>query len=152
MWWLSLFLLQDASSQAERIRVAMEPSLEKQRAAVRLQAKSAGARMAPWTAPEAPEVSRAEFDCPPMPQLELGRMIDDVARENRIDPALIREAVRQESGFHACAVSPKGAEGMMQLMPATQARFHVRDPFDPKESSVSIAKGPFRTSRKQRST
>lgn len=61
-------------------------------------------------------------------------MIDEVAEKQGVDKALVREVARQESGFHPCAVSPKGAEGLMQLMPATQAQFQVSDPFDPKQS------------------
>jgi soluble lytic murein transglycosylase-like protein len=67
-------------------------------------------------------------------------MIDSVAREQSIDPALVREVARQESGFRPCAVSPKGAEGLMQLMPGTQAQLDVRDPFDPQESLSAGAK------------
>ena len=61
-------------------------------------------------------------------------MIDNVAREHSVDPALVREVARQESGFRPCVVSPKGAQGLMQLMPSTQAQFEVRDPFNPQES------------------
>jgi soluble lytic murein transglycosylase-like protein len=42
--------------------------------------------------------------------------------------------MRQESGFKPCAVSIKGAQGLMQLMPATAAQFHVTDPFDPEQN------------------
>ena len=61
-------------------------------------------------------------------------MIGDVALKQNVNPALVREVARQESGFRPCAVSPKGAEGLMQLMPSTQAQFQVKDPFSPKES------------------
>jgi soluble lytic murein transglycosylase-like protein len=39
----------------------------------------------------------------------------------------VRAVVQQESGWHICAVSPKGAKGLMQLMPQTAARLGVRD-------------------------
>ena len=61
-------------------------------------------------------------------------MINDAARKQSVDPALVREVARQESGFRPCAVSPKGAEGLMQLMPATQLQFDVTDPFDAGQS------------------
>jgi soluble lytic murein transglycosylase-like protein len=80
------------------------------------------------------------YACEPVAQPELGKMIETVARENSVSPALVREVARQESGFHPCAVSPKGAEGLMQLMPATQAQLEVRDPFDPQESLSAGAK------------
>ena len=61
-------------------------------------------------------------------------MIDRAAQKEGVDPALVREIARQESAFRPCAVSPKGAEGLMQLMPATQMQFDVTDPFDPGQS------------------
>ncbi len=61
-------------------------------------------------------------------------MIGETAQRVGIDGGIVREVARQESGFRPCAVSPKGAEGLMQLMPATQAQFAVSNPFDPKES------------------
>ncbi len=78
--------------------------------------------------------------CDPIPQPELSKMIEDAADKNQIDSNLVREVARQESGFKPCAVSSKGAEGLMQLMPATQAQFQVSDPFDPKQSLDAGAK------------
>lgn len=50
--------------------------------------------------------------------------------KHRIDPLLIYALIEQESGGKVRAVSPKGARGPMQLMPATAARFGVRNPHD----------------------
>jgi soluble lytic murein transglycosylase-like protein len=61
-------------------------------------------------------------------------MIDSAADANAIAPEIVREVARQESAFNPCAVSHKGAEGLMQLMPGTQALLGVEDPFDPEES------------------
>ena len=128
IWWL-LVLAQDAQSQAERVRAAMENSLAQQRASVQQQAKSAGVAI-PWT-PVAPVVLA---NCDPVPQPELAKMIDEVSKKQGLDKDLVREVARQESGFRPCAVSNKGAEGLMQLMPETQAQFQIHDPFDPKQS------------------
>jgi len=138
VWSASLALcglLQQAQPQADRVRAAMEGSLEKQRASVRLQAKSAGASATPWTFDAAPTavVSPQAF-CEAIGQPELIRMIDSVASRQGIDPSVVREVARQESGFRPCAVSVKGAEGLMQLMPPTQAQFRVQDPFDALEN------------------
>jgi len=51
-----------------------------------------------------------------------------------IDPDLAEAITQVESGFNPRAVSPKGAQGLMQLMPGTSAAMHVADPFDPHQS------------------
>jgi len=48
-----------------------------------------------------------------------------------LDPDLVSSVIRAESGFNAKAVSPKGAQGLMQLMPATASRLGVSNAFDP---------------------
>lgn len=58
-------------------------------------------------------------------------LIRDVAREEKVDPALLHAVVTVESGYNARAVSPKGAVGLMQLMPETARRYAVRDIWDP---------------------
>jgi soluble lytic murein transglycosylase-like protein len=48
-----------------------------------------------------------------------------------LDPDLVNSVIRAESGFNAKAVSPKGAQGLMQLMPATASKLGVSNAFDP---------------------
>lgn len=57
--------------------------------------------------------------------------IRQVAVEHRLDPALLHAVVQVESGYNPRAVSPKGATGLMQLMPATARRLGVDDIADP---------------------
>jgi hypothetical protein len=68
----------------------------------------------------------------PNPQLEY--LITKYSQHYRVDPSLIRAVMRHESGFNSQAVSPKGAQGLMQLMPGTAALMGVRDPFDPEQN------------------
>ncbi len=56
------------------------------------------------------------------------------ARIHNLSPALVKAIIKAESNGQRKAVSPKGAQGMMQLMPFTSRRFKVSDPFDPVEN------------------
>jgi len=64
--------------------------------------------------------------------------LDNLIRQNgnkfNVDPYLIFLVMEQESHFNTRAVSPKGARGLMQLMPGTGARFGVRHPHDPAQN------------------
>jgi len=61
-------------------------------------------------------------------------LIVKYAGEQGIRTNLVRAVVQVESGYNPRAISPKGAMGLMQLMPATAARLGVRRPFDPEEN------------------
>ncbi|MGB3096843.1 MAG: lytic transglycosylase domain-containing protein [Candidatus Deferrimicrobiaceae bacterium] len=56
------------------------------------------------------------------------------SRANNLSPALIKAIIRAESDGERFAESPKGAQGVMQLMPFTARRMNVSDPFDPIEN------------------
>lgn len=57
--------------------------------------------------------------------------IRDASRNYQIDPALVKAVIHVESDFNPLAVSPKGARGLMQLMPQTAARYQQKDLFSP---------------------
>ncbi len=61
-------------------------------------------------------------------------IIEKYAGEHNLDPSLIRSIIATESGFNPKAVSRKGAQGLMQLMPATAARLGVTNSFDPEQN------------------
>jgi hypothetical protein len=62
------------------------------------------------------------------------RLVKKTAERFQVDPKLVDAIIRVESEFNSRAVSPKGAMGLMQLIPATAQRFRVADPFDPKQN------------------
>jgi len=62
---------------------------------------------------------------------ELNNMVAGAGGRHQIDPDFINSVIRAESGFHSNAVSKKGAQGLMQLMPGTASQLGVANPFDP---------------------
>lgn len=60
--------------------------------------------------------------------------IRSASQFNSVDESLIRAIIHAESAYQPDAQSPKGAQGLMQLMPATQAELHVVNPFDPADN------------------
>jgi hypothetical protein len=60
--------------------------------------------------------------------------VSEVAAQHSLPPALIHSVIQVESNYNPYAVSPKGALGLMQLIPETARRFGVSDVFDPEEN------------------
>ncbi len=118
----------------------MEASIEKQRASVRRQVQNALPVEDPfytvaWTAPASDSsapVTAAE--CEPMPQDQVQPLIESASERAGLTPDLLRAVIRRESSFRPCAVSPRGAMGLMQLMPATAGQFGADDPFNPEQN------------------
>jgi soluble lytic murein transglycosylase-like protein len=72
-----------------------------------------------------------EVAAPAGTRAELEALAADVARRHGLDPALVLAVAAVESGFQPKAVSRKGAQGLMQLMPDTATSLGVADAFDP---------------------
>jgi len=145
-------------------RDAMRAAIEKQKAAaarqmesIRKQADSVGVWLAPGAhvngsgpdelpdpAPPATEPAAtepaAQMPCDPLADLAVNPIIDTAAKAQDLDTKLLRAVIEQESAYRPCAVSPKGAKGLMQLMPDTADELGVKDPFDPQENILAGAK------------
>ena len=77
------------------------------------------------------------------PSAEVRTVVDRVASRHKLSPALLDAVIRAESAFDPRAVSPKGAIGLMQLLPSTGQRFGARDLFSV-EQNVEAGAGYLR--------
>lgn len=64
--------------------------------------------------------------------VDLNEVVNAASGIYRLDPDLVNSVIRAESGFNVRAVSPKGAQGLMQLMPQTASQLGVQNAFDPR--------------------
>ena len=87
---------------------------------------------APWV--ETPMPVSTPPACDPMPKVDLDKIVEQNSQQQGVRAELIRAVIAEESGARPCAVSGKGAQGIMQLMPATSEQFGVKDPFDAKQN------------------
>jgi soluble lytic murein transglycosylase-like protein len=128
-------------------RTAMEESLAKQRAAA-LAAQDSLARQRASQEKQTGHTAQNGFfilpppaglgatsglagaDCEPLPKSEIDSLVEKAANQEGLDQAVVRGVMRQESAFRPCAVSAKGAMGLMQLMPSTASQLGVVNPFD----------------------
>src|SRR5438105_5170323 len=68
------------------------------------------------------------------------RLIEHAARANRLPVGFVTRVIWRESSFRAAAVSPAGAEGIAQFMPATARERGLADPFDPEQAIPKAAR------------
>lgn len=92
---------------------------------------------APYPEPErdapqvAADVTASRADVASLDHPEYDRFIDQASSEHGVDASLVRAVIQVESRYRERARSPKGAMGLMQLMPATARQYAVTDPYDP---------------------
>lgn len=83
---------------------------------------------------------RAAASAPPVPPSGLAgasgiaETVDRIAQQNQLSPRLVHSVIQVESNYDPNAVSPKGAQGLMQLIPSTARRFGVSNVFDPADN------------------
>jgi len=70
----------------------------------------------------------------PAQRRQFAPIVAAVARQHQLSPALLHAVITVESGYNPKALSPKGASGLMQLMPATAQRYSVSDIWDPRQN------------------
>ena len=85
----------------------------------------------PYPEPEPPRTETQAAAAEIVPYADL---IDAVSAANDVSPQLVRAVIKVESNYQERARSPKGAMGLMQLMPDTARRFSVANPYNPREN------------------
>ena len=78
-------------------------------------------------------VRRVDAPRPPAPN-RVSALVEEAARLHDVDPLLVHSVIQVESDYDRYAISPRGAEGLMQLIPSTARRFGVRNSFDPTQN------------------
>ena len=123
-------VVEDQTDSAEEMQV----SVDKQKASVRLQIGQGGEAdaffMTPWSSPRAIPLP---LTCLPIAESDLIPLVKAASLAQDLSAVLIRAVIRRESASLWCAVSDKGAVGLMQLMPDVSAQFGA-DPYDAKQN------------------
>jgi soluble lytic murein transglycosylase-like protein len=78
--------------------------------------------------------SAAHQETPQEAAINISEMVEKAARDNHVDPLLVHSIIQVESNYNPYAVSPKGAQGLMQLMPPTARDLGVSNSFDPRQN------------------
>jgi soluble lytic murein transglycosylase-like protein len=86
-----------------------------------------------------PKCRSVRWDKVPLNTRSFAREIRAASQTSAVEESLIRAIIHAESAYQPDAQSPKGAQGLMQLMPATQADLQVANPFDPEENILGGA-------------
>jgi soluble lytic murein transglycosylase-like protein len=90
--------------------------------------------IAPVTAGQEPPAAAAEPQPPKAPPSTFREAVDRIAERNNLSPQLVHSVIKVESNYNPNAISPKGALGLMQLIPSTARRFGVSNAFNPVEN------------------
>lgn len=84
--------------------------------------------------PNVVQNAKAPLSFPARPVADLNQVVHEASDRYQLDPDLVNSVIKAESAFNAHAVSPKGARGLMQLMPGTASQLGVPNAFDPQEN------------------
>jgi len=97
-------------------------------------AAKANPAAAPHPALSLPSTLSAARSAPRPTAAELNTVVNSASETYHLDPDLVNSVIHAESGFNSHAISPKGAQGLMQLMPQTANTLGVSNAFDPKQN------------------
>jgi soluble lytic murein transglycosylase-like protein len=126
--------LADAPQQMTRV-VRADPRTGKLVRSVMVTAKPVGTQRVAAKAVQprlvSPVVPAAAAPSAPERPAGISEAVDQIAASHSLPPQLVHSVIQVESNYNTLAVSPKGAQGLMQLMPATARRFGVANAFDP---------------------
>ena len=153
-----------AQKQRQATLAAMQASVDKQRASASAATAAFIGKQAPAKPPAAnaeasfftlqplaplenaaasfamPAAAIPDVVCDPVPEADIAPVLLGAAERESLEPRLLSAVIQQESAFRPCAISQKGAQGLMQLMPDTAEHFGVKDPFDTKQNIDAGAK------------
>lgn len=87
-----------------------------------------------YAVPDAPTMRSTRPLASPADDQRFEALVQEHAARHALRPELVRAVIQVESGFNPGARSPRGAMGLMQLMPTTASELGVRDPYDPAEN------------------
>jgi soluble lytic murein transglycosylase-like protein len=90
-------------------------------------------------ASESGQIPEIRFEKQGKPK-SIDEIVEEIAENYQINPSLVKAIIVAESNCNAAAVSKKGAQGLMQLMPSTAKRLNVNQPLDPRENIVGGVK------------
>jgi hypothetical protein len=114
------------TAEIDHYEEAPEPPVSESRVAD--ESKSKAPLLANYARNGAPP-SQPRFPAPG--SVDLNEVVNVASGRYRLDPDLVNSVIKAESGFNVRAVSPKGAQGLMQLMPGTASQLGVPNAFDP---------------------
>ncbi|HVX65969.1 MAG TPA: lytic transglycosylase domain-containing protein [Bryobacteraceae bacterium] len=118
-----------------------QASFEKQRASIQKQVPTGGDSADPFFSTawkdhmELPPVPLYRPpECDPVPDDQIDPIVEEISAREGLTPDLLHAVIERESAYLPCALSYQGAQGLMQLMPATAASLGVKDPFDARQN------------------
>ena len=132
--------MEDAAAKQRQAVAAQQKSLDAQRQAIRKQIGQQPGSSFFLLPPPVPLPGSglvpflSSSNCPPLSPGRVDTLVTEAALREQVQPELLRSVIRQESAFRPCAISARGAMGLMQLMPDTASQFGVTDPLDPQEN------------------